>query len=61
MSHCLHGFLCGKVNDSYRLTVWDVMTAVCQGFFYYEVVKLCIAAIFPLVVKGKERVARALE
>ena len=61
MSQCLHGFLVGKVNDSYRLTVWDVMTAVCQGFFYYEVVKLCIAAIPSLMIEGKERVARALE
>ena len=61
MSLCLHGFLCCKVNDSYRLTEWDVLTAVCHRFFYREVVKLCIATVLPLMIEGKECVARALE
>ena len=50
-----------QVDDAEGLAVGDVLRAIGSGFLYGEVVKLGIAAVLSVLVKGEERMPRPLE
>ena len=52
---------CGKIDDTETLAVRNITRTVCLGLDDGEVVELCIATLFALMIESKEGVARALE
>lgn len=57
----LHTLLVSQVQEMDCFPQWQVLTTVCQGFFYTEIIKLSIASFAPLLVEGKQRIPCSLE